>query len=409
MRSIVSNYLNNNCLGRESVGVPIACVIEIRIVACKIQGTRFFRLPIGMKRLAPLLAALLCFGSGATTLSAVEMVVGAPLTAPVSEPFSVDFDSAGVMYGVEFTKANRVFRWSPEDGKLTFPAGIDYNAEKPPKPDPKQSVGDGSEPLQARFNGMHDIQITKANLAIIGDSFNHRVRLFDLGKNTVSTIAGTGEADFKGDGGPATAAAFRITMTASLSPDQERVYIADIGNHRVRVLQFSEGTIKTVAGNGKKGLPTDGADALDTPFGDARAVAQAADGTLYVILRGGNSLVAVKDGKATTVVNAGGVKGYEGDGGPGRAAKMNGPKYVAMDASQNVLICDTENHCVRRYFPKTGMIELVAGNPPEAGNQVGDTWLNTGLRRPHGVRVSADGQLYIADTYNNRVLRGKHP
>ncbi len=150
------------------------------------------------------------------------------------------------------------------------------------------------------------------------------------------------------------------------------------------------------------------ADALQTPMGDTRAVTQAKDGTLYVLLRGGNSLVAVKDGKTRTVVNAAGKKGYSGDGGPGRDATMNGPKYVAMDADDNVLICDAENHCVRRYVPKTGKIELIAGQPPQAGDKIGSTLLNTQLRRPHGVRLGPDGKIYICDTYNNRVLRAEY-
>ncbi len=72
---------------------------------------------------------------------------------------------------------------------------------------------------------------------MIGDSFHHRVRLLDLASGRVSTIAGTGKGGFGGDGGPATAASFSITMTATLSPDQKRIYIADIGNHRTRAVE----------------------------------------------------------------------------------------------------------------------------------------------------------------------------
>jgi DNA-binding beta-propeller fold protein YncE len=108
-------------------------------------------------------------------------------------------------------------------------------------------------------------------------------------------------------------------------------------------------------------------------------------------------------------VNATGKKGYSGDGGPGRDATMNGPKYVAMDDAENVLIADAENHCIRRYVVKTGLIELIAGAPPKAGSRIGGTFLQTEFRRPHGVRIGPDGKLYIADTYNNRVLRGDYP
>ena len=337
--------------------------------------------------------------------AAVDLIIGEPKTAAVSEPFSVDFDSAGSLYGVEFTKSNRLFKW--KDGKLEFIAGVQHNSEDKKKPLPP--LNDGSDPLAAMFNGMHDIQITSDDRAIIGDSFNHRVRLLDLKSGKVSTIAGTGKSTFGGDGGPATEAGFNITMTASLSPDEARIYIADIGHHRTRQIDLKTGIVTTVAGNGKGGLPTDGGAALDTPMGDTRAVAQARDGTLYILLRGGNSLVALKDEKLQTVVNASGKKGYSGDGGPGRDATMNGPKYVAMDNEGNVLIADAENHCVRRYVVKTGIIERISGAPPKAGNKIGDTLLTTELRRPHGVRIGPDGKLYIADTYNNRVLRADYP
>ena len=335
----------------------------------------------------------------------VELLIGDPATTAISQPFSVDFDAKGVLYGVEFTKSNRVFKLA--DGKLEFIGGMQHNENEKEK---KQisDVGDGNDPQKAVFNGMHDIQVMRDGKLVIGDSFHNRVRLFDPSSGKVSTIAGTGKAGFGGDGGPATAAMFSTTMTASLSPDQKRVYIADIGNHRVRMIDLATGKVETVAGNGKKGNPADGGAALDSPMGDARAVTQASDGTLYVLLRGGNSLVEVKNGKVRTVVNASGKKGYGGDGGPGRDATMNGPKYLALDTSGNVLICDTENHCVRRWSPTTEKIELLAGKPPKAGTAIGANWVDTELDHPHGVRLGPDGKLYVADTYNNRVLRGDY-
>ena len=336
--------------------------------------------------------------------AAVELVVGAPKTAAVSQPFSIDFDPKGVLHGVEFTQSNRVYRLV--DGKVEFIAGVPHKADE--KAGASEEVHDGADPLKAVFKGMHDIQITRDGRALIGDSFHNRVRLLDLATGRVSTLAGTGKAGFSGEGGPAIAATFSVTMTAALSPDQKRFFIADIGNSRTRAVDLATGIVTTVAGNGKKGLPADDGNALESPMGDTRAVTMARDGTLYVLLRGGNSLVAVKDGKARTVVNAAGKKGFSGDGGAARDATMNGPKYVAMDADDNVLICDTENHCVRRYLSKTGMIELIAGLPPKAGNKLGDTWLTTELDHPHGVRLGPDGKLYICDTYNNRVLRGEY-
>jgi len=336
----------------------------------------------------------------------VEVIVGVPATEAVSEPFSVAFDSRGVLYGVEFTKANRVFR--VVDGVVEFVAGVNYNAETN-KPAEGSDVNDGPNPLAARFHGMHDIQMTRDDCAIIGDSFHHRVRQLDLKTGAVTTIAGTGARGFGGDGRPATEGLFNVTMTATLSPDGQRVYIADIGNHRTRMLDLGSGLLSTVAGSGSKGLPEDGTPALEAAMGDTRAVTQAANGVLYVLLRGGNALVEVREGKVRTVVNRNGKKGYGGDGGPAHEAWMNGPKYVAMDGQGRVLIADAENHCIRRYDPKSGVIELIAGRPTKASDEVGKTLLETGLRRPHGVRIGPDGRIYICDTYNHRVLAAPYP
>lgn len=338
-----------------------------------------------------------------TAHAGVEIIAGTPKTEAVSEPFSIAFDSKGAAYGVEFTKSNRIFHITPE--KVEFVAGTPYNAETSK---PSGDRHDGPDPFQAVFHGMHDLQITRDDRAIIADSFNHRIRLLDLKTGRVSTIAGTGTAGFGGDGGPATEARLNSPMTASLSPDGKRIYIADIGNHRTRMVDLDSGLITSVAGSGQKGLPADGGNALEASMGDTRAVTQAADGTLYVLLRGGNSLIAVKEGKVETVVNASGKKGYSGDGGPGREATLNGPKYVIMDTEDNVLIADTENHCIRRYSPRSGKIELVAGIPQKVGDKVGADLLDTQLSRPHGVRIGPDGQLYIADSSNNRVLRGSY-
>lgn len=278
-----------------------------------------------MKPLPFLLLSLLAITNSAP--AAIEIVVGAPKTEAVSEPFSIAFDSKGVLHGVEFTQVNQVYRLI--HGKVEVIAGVAHKSDEKNVP---EEVNDGADPQKAMFKGMHDIQITKDGKALIGDSFHNRVRLLDLATGHVSTLAGTGKSGYSGDGGPATAATFSVAMTASLSPDEKRFFIADVGDNRTRAVDLGTGIVTTIAGNGKKGLPADDSDALQSPLGDTRAVTMAKDGTLYVLLRGGNSLVAVKDGKAKTVVNAAGKKGYSGDGGAARDATMNGPKYVAMDA-----------------------------------------------------------------------------
>ena len=192
------------------------------------------------------------------------------------------------------------------------------------------------------------------------------------------------------------------------TPDGGRLLVADIRNHRLRAIDLATNTVHTIAGNGKPGRPIDGAAATATPLAGPRAACEAADGTVYLVLREGNALVAIRDGRVETVVNASGKAGYGGDDGPGREAALKGPKYVCMDREQRVLIVDTENHCIRRYDPATGRIDLVAGVPQRANAAIGGDWKSTELRRPHGVRIAPDGRLVIADSDNDRLLIGAY-
>ncbi len=334
-----------------------------------------------------------------------------PAAALVNEPFAIDFDAEGRLYGVEFTRGNRVFRSkepiTADGGPATFEfvAGqFHTNADKPAPP----VVVAEARAADIRFKGMHDLAVAADGRIFLADTFHHLIRVFDPAAGRVSTLAGTGQPGFAGDGGPAAKAVFNEPYCGSLSPDSSRLLVADIRNHRLRVIDVAANTVETVAGNGKQGQPIDGARATETPLAGPRAACEAADGTIYLVLREGNALVAIRDGRVQTVVNASGKGGYGGDGGPGRQALLKGPKYVCMDREQRVLIVDTENHCIRRYDPATGSIDLVAGVPQRGGAVVGTDWKTTELRRPHGVRIAPDGRLVIADSDNDRLLIGRY-
>jgi streptogramin lyase len=99
--------------------------------------------------------------------------------------------------------------------------------------------------------------------------------------------------------------------------------------------------------------------------------------------------------------------GYSGDGGPARDARFNGPKGIALDAAGNIVIADTENHAIRRIDAQTGVITTLAGSGPDRAGGGGDGAAATAaqLNRPHGVCVGPDGAVYIGDTLNHRVRR----
>jgi sugar lactone lactonase YvrE len=218
-------------------------------------------------------------------------------------------------------------------------------------------------------------------------------------------VAGTGEKGFSGDGGPATAAKFGGIYCASIDAKGEKLYLADLDNRRIRMVDLKAGRVSTVAGNGQKGVPKDGAEAIAAPLVDPRAVTVDRIGNVYVLERSGNALRVVDtQGKIRTVVGTG-QKGASGDGGQAINATMNGPKHLCVDLHDNVIIADTENHIIRKYSPMTGRIVRVAGNGKKGTGGIGGPPEDAELNQPHGVTVDRQGVLFISDSSNNRVLR----
>ena len=350
-----------------------------------------------------MLRTLLCLLLAATAAPADIEVIKVPGAADLHEPFSLAFDAHGDAYGVEFQPANRIFKLHA--GRIEYVSGVRWDSapkgKLPPAPAKRLDLA------PAVYDGMHDIAVGPDGSIYAADSFQHRIIRLDPKTHAATVFAGTGKAGFSGDGGPADQAQLNIPMCGVIEPSGKSMVIADLVNQRVRRIDLATKVITTIAGNGQKGLPKDGDVALAAPMGDARAACVARDGTLYVLLRGGNALAAIKDGKVTVVVNKAGKPGPATDG-PAAAATMRGPKYVTMDAKGNVLILDTENHCLRLFDPTKQTIRTVAGNGKK-GSAVGADWASTQLNRPHGARVGPDGRLYITDTENNRILSGPAP
>jgi DNA-binding beta-propeller fold protein YncE len=308
-----------------------------------------------------------------------------------SAVFGIDFDRGGNMYVVEFDGQVRKI---DAKGKVTLVAGTDQ----------KGFSGDGGPATKAQFDGLHNLAVAPNGDIYLADTWNSRVRKIDAKTGIVTTFAGTGTRGFGGDGGIAAKAAFGNVYCVAFDPKGERMFVADLDNRRVRAIDMKTGIVTTVAGNGKKGVPEDGADAVSSPLVDPRAVAVDRKGNIYVLERGGHALRVVDvQGKIRTVAGTG-KQGYGGDGGDARKAVFNGPKFVWIDAEDNVLICDTENHVIRKYLPREGKIVRVAGSGKKGASGVGGSPEKCELMQPHGVCLHS-GDIYIADSGNRRVLR----
>ncbi len=313
--------------------------------------------------------------------------------AKLREPFGVDFDRAGNLYLIEF--AGHRVRKLDTKGTLHTLAGTGE----------KGYAGDEGPAAKASFQNMHSLAVHPNGDIYLADTWNNRVRKIDARSGKIATIAGTGEKGFGGDGGPATKAKFGGIYCLALNAKGEKLYLADLDNRRIRAVDLRRGTVQTVAGNGERGVPKDGAEARNAPLVDPRAVAVDAKGNVYILERGGHALRVVdSEGKIRTVAGTG-KKGFDGDGGDARKATFNGPKHLCVDGHGDVLIADTENHAIRKYLPGENKVIRIAGTGRMGRAGLNGPPLEAQLNRPHGVTVRSDGVLFIADSGNDRVLK----
>lgn len=340
------------------------------------------------RRIALVLGLLLASGAvraaGTVTLVADQLV----------QPFAIDFDAADNVVFVEMAGGDRLRRVT-KTGKVETLAGSGKRGLAPAQ----SPAGD------ATFNGLHALAMDRAGIVYLADTFNHAISAYDPATKIVTRFAGTGKPGFAGDGGPCAAAQFTQAINIAFNTDQTVMYVADIGNRRVRVIDMKSKSITTFAGTGAKGTPKDGAKASEQPLTDPRAVAVDAKGNVYVLERGGHRLYRVGPDGTILAVAGTGKSGKGGDGGPALDAAMNGPKFVAIDRDGSVLIADTENHQVRRYTPGAETMTLVMGTGT-AGAKFDADPLKVELKRPHGVTVHPKtGDIFVADSDNGCVLK----
>jgi sugar lactone lactonase YvrE len=327
-------------------------------------------------------------------LVAADTPAGGAVALPgLKAPFAVDFDRAGATYIADMT-GNRVWRIDPA-GTASVLAGTGE----------KGDAGDGGPAAKAQLNGPHSLAVTSDGNVLVADTWNNRIRKIDGRTGVITAFAGTGKKGFAGDGGPAARAEFGGVYCITVTPGGKALLVADLDNRRVRAIDLAGGVVRTVAGNGKKGVPENGAVATEAPLTDPRAVTADAAGNAYVLERSGHALRVVSpDGRITTVVGTG-KAGLSGDGGEARSAALNGPKHVCVDRDGSVLIADTENHCIRRYLPREGRIVRVAGTGKKGTAGIGGPPEAAELSQPHGVTVGRDGTIYICDSTNKRVVK----
>ena len=263
--------------------------------------------------------------------------------------------------------------------------------------------GDGGPATAAMINEPYALDVDTANGDIyIVDRLSATVRRVDGATGIITTVAGTGEPGYSGDGGPGHQAQMREPNDCFLD-GKGGLLIADIQDQRIRRLDLATGIINTFAGNGEKTRAGDGMPANQASFLGSRAVCMDSRGNTYVAEREGNGVrMITAGGIMATVAGADAERGYTGDGGPALAATWGAPKALRCDANDNIIVVDTENHAIRRIDANTGIVTTIAGGQL-GGHGDGGPATDAGLDRPHGCGIAANGAIYVADSNNHRV------
>jgi NHL repeat len=242
---------------------------------------------------------------------------------------------------------------------------------------------------------------TQQNILYIADTSNNVVRMVNSG-GIISTIAGNGTAGFSGDNGPATSA--QLNGPTSVAVDSSgNVYIADIGNGRVRMVN-SAGTITTFAGNGTNCCFTGNGPLSAVTLNSATGVAVDSFGNVYIADTANDRILKVVITTSTVSIVAGvsGSPGYSGDNGLATSALLNHPQSIAVDNANNLYIADTSNYVIRKVNT-AGIITTVAGNGTAGFSGDNGPATSAELNYAMSVAVDISGNFYIADI--NSLIR----
>lgn len=280
--------------------------------------------------------------------------------------------------------------------------------------------GDGGPARQAAFYRLKGVAVDHAGNIFLADEGNHAVREIDATTGVITTIAGTGERGYAGDGGPATRA--RLCFPRSVALDrQENLYIFDSQNVRVRRVDKATGIITTIAGNptsagngiwtggwGGDGGPADRALLFSPRNGafDSQGnlfVGDGLKGTNFNTIREitGNGVISTFAG----VPNSAGA--FEGEDAQANKARFNYTNQLFMTPNDELYMADTNNHCVRKIDLSTNLVTTVAGIPGKAADPSDPDGLpatQARLNAPYGVAVDGKGQIFISERGLPRVM-----
>jgi streptogramin lyase len=271
----------------------------------------------------------------------------------------------------------------------------------------KGFAGDGGPAAQAMLNGPFDLAFDPAGNLYFADTFNHRIRRVDGRSGVIATIAGNGTAGYTGDGGPALQAA--LNEPYGVVVDRVgNVYTADRKNACVRRIDAVSGIITTFAGTGAPGYSGDGGPAARAGLAEPNGLAfDPAGRRLYIADVAGHRvhLVGIASGLITTLAGTGAAE-HSGDGAAARAAGVFGARAVKVAADGTVYILERQGSSLRRVDPVSGVITTIAGTAGARGfGGDGGQASEAVFDAPKEMAVDRDGNILIVDTENHAIRR----
>ena len=255
--------------------------------------------------------------------------------------------------------------------------------------------GDGGLATNASIGWSSGIAIDSAGNIYIADTDNYRVRKVSAATGLITTLAGNGSFTVSGLGGPATAAGIGAPVAVAVD-NAQNVYILTLTT--LSKVSASNGTISLIAGTGEAGFAGDGGPATAARFDRAYGVAVDSLGNIYIADSGNDRIRKISPAGDISTVAGTGEAGFAGDGGPATSAQLNGPDCVAVDRLGNVFFVDMANNRVREISVSTGDISTVAG--PGTMGDLGDGGSATSafIGQPYGIALDQAGNLYLADS-----------
>ncbi len=309
------------------------------------------------------------------------------------DPMGLDRDQAGNLYVTD--------RGGPGNGRVVWRLGADGTARVVAGTGRRGVAHTGIDARDSDLGSPQALSVDAAGRVYFADSYNHVVLRVET-SGTLTRVAGTGSPGVSGDGGPATAASLNQPYDVRLHPDGG-VYIADVGNHRIRYID-PDGTIHTVAGTGAAGHSGDGGDAVAARLRDPYGVFAPA-GIGFLIGDSGNDVIRVVEAGGTIRTLAGnGTRGLEGDGGPAVGASLNSPQGLYVTAAGSIYFSDEHNHAVRVIEPD-GTIRRVAGTGRPGISGDGAPAASAPLHDPENILVLDDDTVLFTEAGNGRLRR----